>query len=161
MHFLRGFDFSRNKSLRTLEVPASSVGWVLTDRSSPNPVSFLKHVLSTITSTAFFKIIVRYGENNFRGIEHWRNRPPFRELLQAERAEEVSYHRWRFGVLREVRKVRDFQLELCVSVWGYVGEEPVRILEDAVVEEEAKEGFSGLFSDPPVTYNPRRSRHLT
>ena len=154
---LREFDFSRNKSLRTLEVPASSVRWTWPDGRSPSPISFLKHVLSTITSTTFLRVIVLYRDHNFPDVEPWHSRPPFRELLQAERAEKVSSYRWRFRVLREVRKVRDFQVELCVCVWGSLGEEPVRILEDAVAEE-AKKGFSGFFSNPPVKYSPQRSR---
>ena len=66
------------------------------------------------------------------------------KLSQAERVEEVLYHLKLFGVLHEVRKVRDFQLELCANIWGSVGEEPVRILEGAVAEEEAREECCAL-----------------
>ena len=48
-----------------------------------------------------------------------------------------------------------FELELCVCTWGSVGEEPVRILEEAVAEEKAENGF--LF-DPYVEYYPKWSR---
>ena len=154
---LREFDFSRNKSFRKLQVPATSIDWA-SSNGSPGAFAFLKHVFSTITPTTSLKIIVLYGDCNFPSVEYWHSQPPFRELLRAERAEEVSRQRWRFKVLREVRKVRDFQLELCASVSGAVGEGAVRILEEAIAEEEAKEAFCGLFSDPPVTYNPQRSR---
>jgi len=154
---LRGFDFSQNKSLRTLEILASSVKWTSSD-GSPGAVAFLKHVLSTTAPTAFLTILVLYRDRDFYGAEQWRSQPPYRELLQTERAEEVTRQRWRFGVLREVRNVRDFQLQLCASVSSCVREEPVRISEESVAEEETKEGFSGFFSDPPVTYNPQRYR---
>jgi len=135
---LQEFDFSRNKSLWLLQVPAWSINYASSD-GSPGVAPFLKHVVSTITSTAFFKIIILYGDCDFRGVEYRPpNQPHFRKLSQAERAEEVACNRKRFEVLREVRKVRNFQLELCASVWGSVGEEPVRILEEAVAEEEAK-----------------------
>ena len=120
---------------------------------------FLKHVLSTITSPAFFRIAVLYGDRHFRGIEFpCSDRSSFRRLSQAERAEEVARHRRLFEVFREARKVRNFKLELCVCVWGSVGEEPVRILEEAVAEEKAKKGFDDFLSDPSVMYWPNWSR---
>ena len=61
--------------------------------------------------------------------------------------EEVARIRKQFKVFREARKVHVFELELCVCTWGSVGEEPVRILEEAVAEEKAENGF--LF-DPYV-----------
>ena len=150
---LRDFDLSRNKSLRILEVPASSLNH--TSRAD----TFLKHVLSTITSSAFFQITVLYEDRNFwGGKSRWSDRPPFRMLSRTEREAEVSLHHKRFEVLRNARGIRDFQLVLCASVWGYMGERLVRTLEEAVAEEKAKNGFDGFSSDPSVTYYPRRSR---
>ena len=116
-------------------------------------------MLSTITSPAFFMITVLYGDNSFRGIESWHSgRPLIRKLSQAERAEEVSRHRRIFRVFREAHKVRDFQLELCASVWGSAGEESVRILEEAIAEERAENGFNDFLYYPFVGYNPQQSR---
>ena len=107
----------------------------------------------------FFKITVFYGEYDFYGVEPWgSNRAPFCELSPAEKAVEISRHRTRFEVFHEVYKVRDFRLELCVSVWGSVGEDAVRILEEAVAEERAARGYKNLLFDPWVTYNPQRIR---
>jgi hypothetical protein len=117
---------------------------------------FLKHVLSTITSPVFSRIIVLYGSCHFRGIESYPStQASFRGLSQDERAEEVARHRRPFEVFREVYKVRDFQLILCACIWGSVGEEPVRILEEAVAEERAKGGFNRFLYEPLVDYCPR------
>ena len=116
-------------------------------------------MLSTITSPVFSRITVHYKKDNFRGVGSWReDRPLFRELSQAERAEEVSRHRTIFKVFREAHRVRDFRLELHVTIWGCIGEEPVRILEEAIAEERAENGFNDFLCDPFVDYNPQRSR---
>jgi hypothetical protein len=54
--------------------------------------------------------------------------------------------------------VRGFQLKLYASIWGSAGEEPVRILEEAIAKERAENGFSDFLYDPLVQYNPQRSR---
>jgi len=59
-----------------------------------------------------------------------------------------------FEVFHKIHEVRDFQLMLAVCISGSVGEEPVRILEEAVAEEKRKRGFNGFLSDPLVEYNP-------
>ena len=116
-------------------------------------------MLSTITSPVFFKITVFYWEYDFYGLEPWgSDGAPFRELSPAERAAEISRHRTRFEVFREAYKVRAFRLELCASVLGSVGEDAVRILEEAVAEEKAARGYQNLLFDPRVTYNPQRTR---
>jgi len=118
---------------------------------------FLKHVLSTITSPLFSTIIVFCGDDHFRRIEPWlSDRPLIRELSRAERAEEVSWQRRIFKIFREAHKVRDFRLELCASISGSLGEEPVQILEEVIAEERAKNGFNDFLQDPFVGYNPQR-----
>jgi hypothetical protein len=156
---LGDFDLSRNKALRTLRVQAN-----FTDRKSsyglPDPTSrFLKHVLSTVTSSAFSVITIIYRDCHFRGIEFDSSRQAFfRELSQAERANEVARHRMWFRTFRKVRKVREFRLRLCVCVWGSVGEEPVRILEEALAKERAEGGFNYFLFKPCVVYSPHWSR---
>ena len=88
-------------------------------------------MLSTIASPAFSRVTILYGDDHFRGIElRFPGRGAFLGLSQAERAEEVTRNRKRLEVFREARKVRDFELKLCVCTWGSVGQEPVWILEE-------------------------------
>lgn len=150
------FDLSQNKSLRRLQVPASPLGNGGVDW--PNP-AFLKYVLSTIASHATLKVIVLYLDKDFYGVGSLRSDPPhLREPSQAEREYEASQHRERFDVLREASKVRAFQLELWANVRGCVEDSyPVRMLEEAVVEEKARRGFDDFFSDPLVLYHARRA----
>ena len=146
---IEDFDLSRNKSLRVLQIAKCSPG--ITS-------SFLKRVLWTITSPAFYKIILLYEDCDFRGIEFGRsNLPRFRELSHAERTEEVSSHCDQLKVFREVHRVRSFELELCACICGSIGEEPLRTLEEAIAEEKAQGGFNEFSSDPYVDYYPRKS----
>ena len=154
---IRNFDLSRNESLRTLKIPASPIDHPLGDVSHTG--TFLKHILSTITSPSFSEVVVLYRDRDFPGAESWSSgQPPFRhESSKAERAGEAAGHCWGFEVLREVQKVRPLQLVLCASIWGCVGEHPVQLLEEAVAEEKAKGLFGNGFSDPIVVYSPRRT----
>jgi len=150
------FDLSRNETLRILQVPWSSISRASRD-GSPNASRFLKHVLSTITSPVFSMLIVFCGDDHFRPIEPWfSDLPLIREVTQAERAEEVSWQRRIFKIFREAHAVRGFQLELCASISGSVGEEPVRFLEEVIAEERAKNGFNDFLHDAFVGYNPHR-----
>ena len=79
-------------------------------------------------------------------------------MSQANIAEEASRHRELFQVLREVHKVRDFQLVLHANVWGFAGEHHVRTLKQAVAQEKARKGFDDAFPEPLVLYNPQRLR---
>ena len=139
---LQDFDLSRNKSLRKLELQASSID------GSPGITSFLKHLLSTITSSAFLTIYLFHGEYYFRGITFGRSDWP--QLSNAERENEVSRYHRRFEVLREMHKVRTFQLKLGVTAWGRFGEGPVRLLEEAIAEERAEGGFDEFPCKPSV-----------
>ena len=97
------------------------------------------------------------GDDHFCHIEPWfSDLPLIREVSQAERAEEVSWQRRIFKIFRETHKVRDFRLELCASISGSTGEEPVRILEEVIAEERAENGFNDFLQDPFVECNPHR-----
>jgi hypothetical protein len=157
-HSPQHLDLSRNKSLRMLQVPLFPVNRPSRDISPDATSRFLNYVLSTITSPAFFKITVLYGNYNFSFIDCWCRLPLTCELSQTRRAKEVSRHRGIFEVFRRAHQARGFQLELCASTCGSAGEEPVRILEEAIAEEKAKNGFNGFLSDPYVEYNPQRCR---
>ena len=157
--FPHDFDLSRNQSLRTLQVTARDINRVFRF-GSQGTASLLIYALSTITSPSFSEVVVRYRWDDFPGVESWRHpdRPPLRELSQDERAAEAFRHRRRFGLLREVHKVRDFQLVLDVSVWGTVGEYSVQRLKEVLAEEKARGGFDEFLSEPLVTYHPLGSR---
>lgn len=113
-------------------------------------------MLSTVTPSVFLDITVLYEDSDFRGVDSWRSDLP--QLSEAEREEKASLHRRRFGILREVYKARKFRLTLCANVWGGGGEYPVRMLEEAAAEEEAKGGFCDFIDEPLVVYSPQRTR---
>ena len=153
---LQDFDLSRNKSLRSLEFPASDIDHVLNDGLPGTTSSFLEHLLSTITSSASLEIRISYYDSDFRGVKSYR--PYLRKMSRAGIAEEASRHRRLFQALRKARKVRDFRLVLYAIVWGLGGEHHVRTLEQAVAEEKAKNGFDDSLPEPSVEYDPRRHR---
>ena len=116
---LQDFDLSQNKSLHTVEFPASSIDCALNDNPPGSVLSFLKHLLSTIPPSVSLEIIVLYFDCDFCGVKsRW---PYLREISQGEAAEEASWHRRRFEVLREVQKVQDFRLTLSATVSGRLG----------------------------------------
>ena len=144
------FDFSRNKSLRVLEVTARSVNRVLETGSPDVASSFFKHVLSTITCSVSFEVIVFYQSYDFYDVGSML-RAGITPL--AHIAEEASWHHRQFEMFREVHKVRDFQLELCADVCDGMEIYSVRELENAVAAEKASGGFDSIFTEPLVTYS--------
>jgi len=147
--FLREFGLSQNKSLRTLEVTASSIDDALRSGSVDYASSLLGHMVSTVKSPAFFEVIIVYQDHDFcdKGIHHY----PFRGMS----ATEVSWHCSLFEVLRKVQKARDFQLVLCADVQDCVGECLVRLLKEAVAMGKATGVFDDFSSEPVVIYSPR------
>jgi len=151
---LQDFDLSQNKSLRTLEITARS--------SYVRRLGLLTHVLSTVTSPVPPKIVIIYREYNFPDLkpasygQRWRLRPG-RSLPWSwdGKVTGISWPRVRFGTLREIHEVRNFQLELCADVWGGVGEYAVQSLRQAVAVEEARRGFDDTFPEPLVFCRPR------
>ena len=145
------FDLSRNKSLRVLEVTARSVNRVLEIDSPDVASSFFKHVLSTITCSVSFEVIVFYRSYDF--YDAW-------SVLRvdptplAQIAGEAAWRHRQFETFREARKVRDFQLELCADVCDRMEMYSVRELENAVAVEKASGGFDSIFTEPLVTYSP-------
>ena len=139
-------DLSKNKSLRTFEVMASSIapreGSVLprhavaqANRAISN---FLRTALSTITSPAFSEVVVIYREVDFGGLTLLPHSAPriYRTMTPVQSAEEASWHRRLFKVFREMYAVRqDFQLVLCAEVWEPVGGYTMGVLKQAVAAE--------------------------
>lgn len=144
---LQNIDLSRNKSLRTIQIPASLIV------PQGTALSFLKQVLSTTAPSVSLTIVVFYWEAQFRGLRSY----PRGVMSQAEIAEEASRHHTRFELLRGLHKTRDFRLMLSACVLGRAGEYPVQMLEQAVAEENAKGGFDNHFPVPSVLYDPCRT----
>jgi len=138
-------------------VPVNSVDVALRDGSLDTASRLLKHALSTIQSPAFSQVTLLYQEYDFRaldtlGFPAW---PYPRELSQDEKAVEASWHYKRFELLREVHKVRNFQLVLYANVREPVGEYAERMMKEAVVAEKARGGFNIFFPEPLVISVPR------
>jgi len=149
---LGDIDLSQNRSLRALEVTASSV--------IGGEPEFLTRVLSTITSPAFSEVVVFYRDYTFPGVRGsplFLDLSAFRMMSDADIVEQASKHHRRFELFREMHKVRGFQLVLCADVWDRVVEYTVQVLKQAVAVEKANGGFGGLFSEPLVVSTPRRS----
>jgi hypothetical protein len=148
---LQDFDLSRNESLQTLEILASSVVY--------REAGFLTHVLSTITSPVFSKVIIVYRDYDFCQLHAaWDiGTNPLRGALPVEIAVEASRHHMWFKAFREMHKVREFRLMLCADVWDCAGVYAVCTLQQAVAAEKAQRGFDGVFSEPLVISRPRGS----
>ena len=117
--FIRDFDLSRIKSLRTLQVAARSIDGALWnhDGSPDAAASLLTYALSTITSPVFSEVAVFYRDYDFG----FRDRDYWMPMMPSEKAEAASWHGARFEVLRKMHKARNFRLVLCADVWDRVG----------------------------------------
>ena len=148
------FDLSWNKSLQALEVPA----YCFTTRSLRDrrlDVNFLKYVLSTIQSPAFSRVDLVYQERDFYFLKAlWLSARPHPCELSGRAREEVWSQQAQFGLLREVRKAREFSLVLYVDIQGCFGDFVVRMLKEVVAAEKARGGFDDFFPEPSVTSNP-------
>ena len=148
------FDLSRHKSLRTLEVPVSTIV-----RKEPG---LLTRVLLTVTSPVFSEVIFVYRDYNFGCI----NSPPcmgraiIRGLLPDEAETEASTQRRYLEALREMHRVRDFQPVLCADVWERVREHAVWQLKWVVADEKVGMGADDFFSKLLVISSPRESYPL-
>jgi len=143
-------DLSRIRSLRVLELAASSI--------VGGEPGFIARMLSTITSPAFTEVVVFYRDYDFGGIDHMGgiHTRAFYPMTEAETVWEVSWRRRQFEIIREMHQVRDFRLALRVDVWDRVGGYAVWILRQAVAIEKAEVGFDCLFPEPLLVYTPRR-----
>ena len=86
--------------------------------------------------------------------------PLIHEVSQVESEGQIKRHHRQFVALREAHTVRDFQLVLSAEVWAPVMEYSVRILEEAVAEEKARNGFGDFLPEPLIVCHPRRGRTL-
>ena len=151
---LLDFDLSQIESLRALEVAATSIDLALRNGLPGAASKILKYALSTIRSPEFSRVELFYQEQDFRGVHTDRHSewPHLRDMSQAERAEEASRHHRRFELFREMHRVRDFQLFLCLNVWGSVEEYTVQALREAAAAERENGLSDGSYSEPVVAY---------
>jgi len=119
-------------------------------------LELFKYALSTLNPSTSCKVALLYQEPCFRGIDTERCSvwPHLRKLSRDERTEEAAMHHRRFEFLRELRKVRDFQVVLCAIVWGPVVDYAVQELKEAVAVERARNGFDEFHSGLSVTHIP-------
>jgi len=153
------FDLSRNKSLRTLKIRSRSIVFRHGPRA-PNPaiLSFLRTVLSTITSLEFSEVIITYRDTDFCGVAQYPCPPNiYTDTTPDQRAKEASWHRELFKVFRWMYRLRDFQLVLCAEVWDRFGEYAMGVLKQAVAAENAGGRLDYLPSEPLLVYSPRAS----
>ena len=109
----RDFDLSRNKSIRVLEITASTI--------LHRTPGFLTRVFSTIPySPAPLEVIIIYRYYNLCvAIPPREGDGPIYMFEPGEK--ETLWHRRLFGVFREMHKTRNIRLVLCVDVWDRVG----------------------------------------
>lgn len=150
------FDLSRNKCLQTLELSTHSIDNALRKDSPDTITRHFKHVLSTIQSPTFSQIQFIYQAYSFNAIKiSDRSRLTcIPQLSQSEKVEEALRHSKRFGLLRDVHKVRNFQLILRADVSEYFREYVMGMVNEALAAERARGGFSDLFPEPLLVYSP-------
>ena len=149
------FDLSRNKALKTLETTATSIS-----RAGDAASSFLKTILSTITSSQPLDVVITYHSLDLdRSI--WSTRPGLFHVdysFAEGRAINAQLHTERFKVFGEMYRVRDFRLVLCADVLDCIAECAMRTLED-VVEVERMAGRVDYLPREPLIISEIRSPH--
>lgn len=119
----------------------------------PSPlVSSLKHVLPTITSTAFSELTIIYHDEGFPFTFCEQPHPHIR--LHIDRKEWDPKNRTVFEMFREMRQIRNFKLVLCADVSGPIVEYAVRQLELAIETGWVGEGSDDILSRPVVRCSP-------
>lgn len=89
-------------------------------------------MLPTITSPVFSRVIIIYRDYDFGLL-----------FLRVSPAEiEASCRSKQFEALREIRKVRDFQMVLCADVRDHLRKYVERELKEAVTVEKATKGLT-------------------
>ena len=136
----RDFDLSRNKSLRTLETTAASV-----TKAGDNASGFLEAVLSTVTSPLPLDVVVTH-----RGVDvdlyvcAWAKPIRVRRASPNQVAKNILDHSERFKVFREMYRVKEFRLVLCVDVPDCIAERALRALERIVEVQRTNGGLDHL-----------------
>jgi len=145
------FNLSGNKTLRTLETTAESMTAV-----DANP-SFLRTVLSTITSPLPLDIIIVYQHHDFGYYLPWWD--PFHVVeFPGETKATNALHRRRFKQLHKMYKVREFRPVLCADAVECTMGHVVQELESMVKMEKAKGRLDYLLREPLIISEIRSPR---
>jgi len=111
---------------------------------------------STIASPVFSEVITFNRDDDFRyATSGIRDLITFRQLSTTDAEFVASQYHKVFEVLRKMRKVRDFRLELCADVWGCLVVQAVQELEWIINTEQAEGGLDDFSPRPLVTSSPR------
>ena len=81
---------------------------------------------------------------------------PKPDSFDSRMLEEMSWHHKLFELLREVHKVRAFQIEMHPSPWHRSLEDSILVLRKIVAAEKARGGFDDFFPEPLVTLATHR-----
>jgi hypothetical protein len=152
--FAQRFNLSRNKSLRTLETTAESIGV-----ASGITSDFLKTMLSSITPSVPLDVVIVYQDLEvcgMRGHILCRDLEPFRfcHSSQEKWNKDAWYYLWQLETFREIYKTRKFRLVLCADVPDFMAKYAVEILQRIV---EAGKVMGGLFHlHEPLIISERR-----
>lgn len=167
---LKHFDLSQNKSLRTLEITAQSI----TSLHSPpedgflRASDFLKAALSSITFPGLLEVVVIYRD--IVPVFH----PVFHQFRTGcKQGADCTRHYWQeelvmdehdfhhqLRVIREMYKVRDFRLVLCLDALDCLMDVSRELMKKTVKAVRRKGGFDFLSCEPLVVCERRvlRSR---
>jgi len=148
------FNLSRNKSLRTLETTAGSIA-----TAGEAASGFLKAVLSTIPPHIPLDIVITYRECDFSCFGSTWAKPVYVEYPLPEiEAENVQHSRRQFKVFRQMYRVREFRLVLCVDVLDCVVEDTMWALESIVEVERESGRLDYLVCEPLIISEMRVPR---
>ena len=145
------FDLSRNKALRALEITAQSMV------SADADPSFLRTVLSTITSPLPLDIIIIYRHHDVGSMLLLWETPPVVKFVGGAGGTDPS-HQQRFKQLHEMYMVREFRPVFCMDAIDYAAERAVQGLEYVVEMEKVKGGLDYLLHEPFVISEIRSPR---
>ena len=136
------------QALWTLEVEVKSIDLALWDGSLDAASTLLKYALSTIQSPASPRITIIYRGYDFHSIDprSHSGRHLLFGLSQDKREKETSWPYERFGRLREMREVRDFQLVLRADVRESLGGCVVQIFKEVATVYKEKREFGDASS---------------
>jgi len=145
------FDLSHNSSLRTLETTARSI-----TAAGDTASSFLRAVLSTVTSPLPLDLVVNY---DMFEVHHYS--PSYLRvgrISPSEWATQALDHLERFKVFCEMYVVRHFRLVLCADVLDCDIEDATRALKSVVKAERMNGGFDYLSCEPLIISEMRTHR---
>ena len=147
------FNLSRNKSLRTLETTGESI-----HNAGCTASTFLKTVLSSVTSSASLDVVIIYQDREICGPSNVISEPFCHDHSSQKVWDRQSmYYQQQLGVLRDMYNTRNFRLVLCADVPHFMVEHALEILRRVVEAGKVTRGFGHLHE--PLVISERRTFH--